>query len=407
MTKVINNIEIYKDILEQFSISMYQNMYEKIKIKDITLFDFLSLCSKKNDIATQITEIRNYENLEQKQALKLKLPCVTISGTFKNSHTAKGILAHSDLIQLDIDKLENINEVFEKLKHDKYIMCLMISPTGTGLKGIIKIDGSKHNESFLSLENYMLSTYNITIDKQCKDVSRLMFFTHDTEMYINANSEELPLFILTPGAKKVPGTKVEKVQNSKIVYPKNVVECWQFTEQSKTFIEGNRNDFIFQYANNSNRAGINEIEVYQFALDNCSDLKEAEIKASVKSAYKNTADFGTKAYKPLNEVKENVESPKVENVEPIKEPLIKSKKSNVPMIVQVEEFLNDNFDFRKNVVLNVTEYKEKNEEINKWISCNENVLSRKLQHNYFNYSPSKTGALIYSDFVKEYNENVF
>lgn len=53
-----------------------------------------------------IEQIRCTDDKEKRAALKINLPCFTPSGTF--SHRAeKGLLAHSGLLQFDIDPKEN------------------------------------------------------------------------------------------------------------------------------------------------------------------------------------------------------------------------------------------------------------------------------------------------------------
>lgn len=98
--------------------------------------------------------------------------------------------------------------------------------------------------------------------------------------------------------------------------------------------------------------------------------------------------------------------------------VVREKKSKqVPLITQVEDFLNERFNFQKNAVNEKIEYRYKKdfwelhepeawEAANKnenWIEANENVLSRLLEKNWLKYPPSKTAALLYSDFVNDFN----
>lgn len=80
-----------------------------------------------------------------------------------------------------------------------------------------------------------------------------------------------------------------------------------------------------------------------------------------------------------------------------------SKNKNLPLITRVENFLNENFEFRRNLINEKLEYKKMKEQNSFWEQANENVISRFLQKNYFNYSPNKTAELLNSDFVNEFN----
>ncbi|MCY1721863.1 hypothetical protein OU798_16025 [Prolixibacteraceae bacterium Z1-6] len=116
-------------------------------------------------------------------------PYVTFSGTF-SKRNEKGLIQHSGLIALDFDHVENVQALKNKLLLDNhfYTELLFISPNGNGIKWIIKIDTSRkysHADWFQILSNYIKSTYEIEVDKACKDVSRATFLCYDPDAYIN------------------------------------------------------------------------------------------------------------------------------------------------------------------------------------------------------------------------------
>ena len=140
-----------------------------------------------------------FEELGKKNSepYKIKIPAVTISGTFNESVKNVNLKEHSGYICVDIDNIEsnNIEELKLKLSNDKYIESYFTSCGGFGLAVIIKIDSSKHLESFLGLEEYFFKTYNTTIDKSCKNVSRLRFYSYDTNIYINKKSKVFKQYV--------------------------------------------------------------------------------------------------------------------------------------------------------------------------------------------------------------------
>lgn len=93
------------------------------------------------------------------------------------------------------------------------------------------------------------------------------------------------------------------------------------------------------------------------------------------------------------------------------------KSKTLPLIDQVENFLTERFEFRKNIVNEKLECRrikafwEENEEkaweeANKneeWEEANENAVSRLLQKNWLNFSPGRTNSLLNSDFVNSFN----
>ena len=61
------------------------------------------------------------------------------------------LIEHSSLLTIDFDHLENLEELKQQLLNDEYFETEMLftSPSGEGLKWIIRIDLSKvsHNEN--------------------------------------------------------------------------------------------------------------------------------------------------------------------------------------------------------------------------------------------------------------------
>ena len=156
-----------------------------VKLKDI-LF---------SDISKTIVErIRNGKTPEErhsiKDSLKSTIPCYTIGGTF-TKRNANSIEKPSGLISIDIDYKDNvavIDKVPEILKNLPYITYYAKSISGDGYFAIIKLDNVNSFKShFFALEKEF-AEYGITLDKSCKDISRLRFVSYDSEAYYNPNA---------------------------------------------------------------------------------------------------------------------------------------------------------------------------------------------------------------------------
>ena len=144
-----------------------------------------------------VCEIRAAAALGGKKAanaLKQKLPAATFSGRFNERNDA-GIDSHSGLICLDIDNLNgDVEAVREKLRRDKHVAHLFLSPTGTGLKVLVAVepDASKHSERFKDAQFYFKDTYGIEIDPSGINPSRLCFVSYDPLMFSRPNAEIIP-----------------------------------------------------------------------------------------------------------------------------------------------------------------------------------------------------------------------
>ena len=103
----------------------------------------------------------NEEELKRRQKelkeLKKSLPAVLPSGRF-TVRNKNGLSAHSGFICIDVDHLyEKLPEVHAKLCESLYVWALWKSPTGNGLKGLIRVpaDAEKHLASFRAVRQHV------------------------------------------------------------------------------------------------------------------------------------------------------------------------------------------------------------------------------------------------------------
>lgn len=94
-------------------ISYYRNVEDNVGT-EISLRDFLFNDQHKE----QIEYIRSISDEDKQKRLKLQLPVATISGTFAPTCKAENLVAHSNLLCIDIDKKDNMDvDWFDDLKH--------------------------------------------------------------------------------------------------------------------------------------------------------------------------------------------------------------------------------------------------------------------------------------------------
>ena len=122
---------------------------------------------------------------------KKKLPAFPVSGTARNRTEP---LEHSGLFQVDLDGLNgNLEAVREKLKADPHVAFGFISPSGVGLKCGLRIDGSRHSDSFSAAQVYFRQRYGLDIDPAVKDRLRLCFVSFDPDAWTKPEAQPLPL----------------------------------------------------------------------------------------------------------------------------------------------------------------------------------------------------------------------
>jgi hypothetical protein len=105
-----------------------------------------------------IKKIRSEKNKAERQELKKALPSICFSGTFIKRSDAS-IEEHSGLVCLDFDgypKKKDMLEAKEKLTKSQYTYSVFISPSGDGLKVLVRIpaDPETHKQYFNEKSEY-------------------------------------------------------------------------------------------------------------------------------------------------------------------------------------------------------------------------------------------------------------
>ena len=117
---------------------------------------------------------------------KKSLPAFTPSGKFVGGRKLEFLAEYSNCIILDIDKLSATD--LQNAKHlanqSEFTYASFISPSGNGLKILVKINSDKadHKEAFLLVQAHYEAILKLEIDKSGKDVTRLCFYSWDENL---------------------------------------------------------------------------------------------------------------------------------------------------------------------------------------------------------------------------------
>jgi hypothetical protein len=233
---------------------------------------------------------------------KNKLPGVCFNGVFEYRSKA-GIKEHSGLCILDFDKFETTKDTIDfknSLCDDDYIFSCWISPSGKGLKALVKIpkDVENHKEYFKALKLY----YNHkNWDDSGSDVSRFCFESYDPDLYINDNSKLWDKIDL-PEVEDIGSVDVSIPVKSDNLIINNLLKWFELKYNSSE-----RNNSLFKLASALNDFGINksvaEQTLYQFEQPG---FDRSEIYKILNSAYKKTNAFGTKFFEDKT-IKQKIE----------------------------------------------------------------------------------------------------
>jgi hypothetical protein len=126
--------------------------------------------------------IRSIPLKDDQKPYKLQLPGVCFNGTF-TKRSINGIDKRSGLIILDFDNMSCMAEAIQfkaEIIKDEYIFSAWISPSGKGVKALVKIptDGD-HKGYFSALCNYFDSQF---WDNSGSNIDRFCYESYDSEL---------------------------------------------------------------------------------------------------------------------------------------------------------------------------------------------------------------------------------
>ena len=243
-----------------------------------------------------VKNIRGEKNKNIRNELKKELPAVCFSGQF-NKRADSSIVEHSGLICLDFDGYEKKKELLEdkeNFQNNKFVFSVFVSPSGNGLKVLVKIpsEPENHTKYFNALKKEFDSQF---FDSTSKNISRVCYESYDPLLFVNETSSvwetiEEEVYEEKSTFKDVPVLKI--TDENKIV--EILIKWWQL---KYPMVEGQRNHNVYILAMAFNDFGISKT-LASFVCNqySSSDFSQREIETTINSAYSNTQNFATKFY---------------------------------------------------------------------------------------------------------------
>ena len=282
-------------------------IFQNIKETDTPFFkdvEYILKRIKEGKSKSLIKRIRKEKNKSERNELKKNLPAICFSGKF-NKRVDSALVEHSGLICLDFDgyaKQKDLLQDKEKFIHNKFVMSVFVSPSGNGLKLLIKIPAEEesHSRYFNSLKREFESQY---FDTTSKNLSRVCYESYDPLLYYNPTSlvwdtieeeeyEEKNTY------KDVPTIRI--TDENKIV---DILVKWWTAKYP--MVEGQRNQNVFILAMAFNDFGVGK-SLASFICNQYAtkDFNQKEIEITINSAYTNSQNFGTKFYEDTETIDE-------------------------------------------------------------------------------------------------------
>ena len=151
--------------------------------------------NKNLELAELLESIRNgewkglIEKCHKDINYKKWLPCFTPTGEF-NHRSIAGLQKYNGNICLDIDHVEDPEYLKKRISALHYVHAAFITPSGKGLKIIIKTDATPENYKIAEeqLATAMAHDAGAIRDNHCKDIARIQFISYDPDLYYNPES---------------------------------------------------------------------------------------------------------------------------------------------------------------------------------------------------------------------------
>ena len=271
--------------------SLYNSKETPFSIKAIEVHNRIQVGTP--ELISKIKAIRKGNN-----ELKNTLMAIMFNGTF-SERKDDGLVEHSGLCILDFDKYpdaETMAAERKRLIEDKYTYMLFTSPSGKGLKVVIRIpqcDKVEHRRRFSHYEQYINSEY---FDTSNKNISRVCFESYDPDAYLNEFAAIYTGIVEDTGYHRSEYTPKVIVTNENRIIEKVL----KFNHGE--FKEGNRANYIYKVAcclcEYSIPLTTAENTLLQFTQDG---FGATEITNTVRNAYKQ-AQFGLKVFEDVEAI---------------------------------------------------------------------------------------------------------
>jgi len=271
--------------------------YTSVSGKPIGLFKALD-SFKDGTYERQIKNVRLYINDKPKRDIeKKKLPLLGFGGTF-SSRGNKNLIQSSGVACLDYDYIDDLDVLIENVNKDKYTLASFISPSGNGLKVLVKIPPVSNDEDYKSFYIELQKHFNKygKTDESTKDIARATFVSYDPNLFINTDSEKFT-------DRFIPENKTVETINIPLQDMDEVAQRLVTWFKKKWTTGQNRNNNLYILSSAFNDYGVSR----NIAINYCNnyiskDFTENEIEKLVNSAYKNTSNFGKNSFEDSKKV---------------------------------------------------------------------------------------------------------
>lgn len=371
-------------------VSYFKGAYDSTEDKSMDIFTVLKEI-KSEKYKSLIAEVRLITNPEERNKKKQNsLPMVTFSGTF-SSRSKSALKKASGLAMMDFDKVEDLEALKTQIEADKFTFSSFVSPSGNGLKVLVKIPPVNSDEVYKEYYHELQKHFNqyAETDASTKDISRGTFVSIDSELYLNADSVIFTDKFVPPVKEKREIPNIPLTEQDEIA---ERLEKWFKKNYSTTT---NRNCNLHSFARQFNAFGVDKSICQDYLLRyEQPDFKQKEILALIDSAYKYSAEWNTSAFEDSKKVErvrmQVIAGTQVDDIEGVSSSALKAEIKKHQEKLQEDEF----WFYTENGAIRMATFR--------FLKYLENNMVSK-------YYPNENSGYLYikkdDNFIKEFDEN--
>lgn len=280
-----NKVSVFKDLFKSTDVPFDLTLEEVVaRIRKGTSKEKIELIRKGN------------------KELKKRLPSIIFAGEF-TERNRKGLKKHSGLMVLDFDKypdMDSLKKHQEILKQNKHLVLLFISPSGDGLKAVVRVPDTLNEEThpryFKAFQRVFKYDY---FDISNSNVDRVCFESFDPNIYVNYEAECFKTTIIDEGYEYSSKVPLLKLESEDLIISRIMKFDWK-----KSFVDGQKNNYVFDLAGAFCEYGVSQTNAENFIMNkivrgNCKDEKGKLV--AIKSAYR-TRNPHSKYFEDYNKI---------------------------------------------------------------------------------------------------------
>ena len=338
-------------------ISLFNGFADK-NPKPITIREVVEIIRADQRLQVLTENHRRYRAMgdtARADAEKEHMPCYSVAVLFSGGKQQKHIVSYTGLSIVDLDHIpgERMAEVLQKVKADPHTLMAYTTISGQGVRILARYEASPnpsqggefgsampespllgrgggeaiYKQAFLTVNTYYSQLTGLPYDEKCKNATRISGMAHDPEVYYNPEAVAIIVDMTKKSAGRPrKGTKIERVEESVIR---------ELEQRGVVYAPGTHNKYISDACYMMNRYGVSLGDCTAWALDRFNDYQQQgnDVPSIVRSCYAQTEEHGT-----------------------TRPPKAASDKQAT--VAQIEAFLAERVQLRRNVVTGFVEVRE-------------------------------------------------